>query len=256
MSKTISNLLKAKSFFPAYYLYPTSSVSIDYNNVKKWAKDFYNQYSQKTYQTIENCPDILFLEPDKSGSYKVDQISGIYRFQETRPLDNAHKFCVLYPVDEISDVVFNKLLKILEEPHNGLVFLLFDQKKSALLETISSRVLEIRLSKEDLTIMEANLDRSEMREKFNALLGSLPSSKGTGDWNHFLNLYSESRQDEKQLLGEFTRWVAKHPHQPAAFKEKFPGLMRWMEESKRYHNPISERAYFLFQFAGAFNKSL
>ncbi len=252
----MTNLLRSQSFFPAYYLYPSTSVSYDYDSVMKWVKEFYNKYSIKPFETIENCPDILFLKPDKSGSYKVEQISEIYRFQETRPLNNKNKFCVLFPVNEISETVFNKLLKILEEPYNGLVFLLFDQKKSALLDTISSRVVEIRLSPEDLELMNADSNNQEIKDLFSEIFSFLPSKNSPGNWEEFLNVYRENRTEEKSLLAEFTHWVAEKPDASPVFKEKFPGLMQWLEESKLYNNPISERAYFLYQFAGAFNKSL
>ncbi len=70
--------------------------------------------------------------------------------------ERRHRCCVIREAERMREVATNALLKILEEPPEGVVFILTTESASALLQTLLSRVRQIRffpLSKAELQPM-------------------------------------------------------------------------------------------------------
>lgn len=105
-------------------------------------------------------PDIIKLQP--SGAMKNYPIEEIRRIKEDAfimPNEAAVKVYIFNDTDNISVVSQNALLKILEEPPKGVIFILTCESKAHLLDTIISRATVFR-SEETKKINET-IDLSE-----------------------------------------------------------------------------------------------
>lgn len=77
-------------------------------------------------------------EPAKTDTISIDDIREMqHRLYETSM--GTHRCCLIRSVERMQDAAANAFLKILEEPPEGLVFILTTQAQSALLPTITSR---------------------------------------------------------------------------------------------------------------------
>lgn len=89
----------------------------------------------------QNHPDVIYFEPTgASKSYPVDLIREIRLDAYILPNEADKKVFIIKDVDNISAQSQNALLKILEEPPKYILFILTCLQKSALLETVLSRI--------------------------------------------------------------------------------------------------------------------
>ena len=95
-------------------------------------------------------PDLRILErlPRDGGelarSITVDQVRGLSRMSATTPALSGRRVVILDPVDDLEREGANALLKSLEEPPAGTVFLLVSHRPGGLLPTIRSRCRTLR----------------------------------------------------------------------------------------------------------------
>jgi DNA polymerase-3 subunit delta' len=108
-------------------------------------------------------PDLVVLEPatgkGKNGLWKVgdvrDALEGLYRTSTT-----GRRVCLIDEADTVlNEEGENALLKVLEEPPPGLVFLLVAQRSGGLLRTIQSRCAALRLAPLPEALVEEGLRR-------------------------------------------------------------------------------------------------
>lgn len=93
-----------------------------------------------------NNPDLLLIAPEEgSRQIKVDQVRDIRQFLETRPHGHGRRIVILDTAESLGIGSANALLKGLEEPPQGVVFLLLSDRPKAVLATISSRTQVLRL---------------------------------------------------------------------------------------------------------------
>lgn len=110
---------------------------------------------------VEHHPDILIVErlPAKDEDEKkreegkpyatrrnitVDQVRGMQRRLTTRPTLGARRAILFDSVDDLEDPAVNALLKSLEEPPAGSIFLLVSHRPGGLLPTVRSRCRALR----------------------------------------------------------------------------------------------------------------
>ena len=113
--------------------------------------------------TNNNHPDFLIIEPDsllatkssgsiepektiKSGSeiIKIAQIRNIKTFLSRKSINSETKIVLIIDAHLMNEAASNCLLKILEEPSNG-IFILLTSKLNLLLDTIISRLSLIHI---------------------------------------------------------------------------------------------------------------
>jgi hypothetical protein len=87
----------------------------------------------------ESFPDCHFY-PEGDKKMTVEGISDLMEDCALRPLEADKKLYVLVGFEQASPVVQNKLLKILEEPPQNVVFLLGATATASILDTVRSRV--------------------------------------------------------------------------------------------------------------------
>lgn len=76
----------------------------------------------------------------------VDEVRKMRNFLHLSAADGGRRVVIVDPADEMNPNAANALLKMLEEPPEGVVFLLVSHHPSGLMPTIRSRCRELRLS--------------------------------------------------------------------------------------------------------------
>jgi DNA polymerase-3 subunit delta' len=84
------------------------------------------------------------LQPDDKGSIKIDPVRALVAACAYRPFDGRRRLVVLDEADALEVAAQNALLKVLEEPPPGTVFVLLTTRPDALLPTIRSRCPRLR----------------------------------------------------------------------------------------------------------------
>lgn len=86
------------------------------------------------------------LRPNKkpSESIRIEDVRAMQGFFNTASSRGGERFAVLYPFEALNTASANSLLKVLEEPPNGLRFILIGHKAENLLPTIRSRCQQVR----------------------------------------------------------------------------------------------------------------
>jgi DNA polymerase-3 subunit delta' len=89
-------------------------------------------------------PDVIVLEPGDSGTIKIDPVREIIDRAQYRPFEGRRRAVIVDHADALTDDAQSALLKILEEPPSGSVFLLVTSSPDALLSTVRSRCPRLR----------------------------------------------------------------------------------------------------------------
>ena len=84
-------------------------------------------------------PDVRYLRPEGVSGYLVDQIRNLVEDVSLAPVRASHKVYILDRADLLHGRSANALLKTIEEPPQGVVFVLIARSADAVLPTIASR---------------------------------------------------------------------------------------------------------------------
>lgn len=98
-------------------------------------------------------PDVITISPDKK-NIKIDQIREIKKHVKYGPNESNYLFVIIKNADSLSEEAANSLLKILEEPPEGTVFILLVEMASRVLPTIASRCQKIFFPEEKISLEE------------------------------------------------------------------------------------------------------
>ena len=89
-------------------------------------------------------PDVILIAPEESGAIKVDTIRAAVAQAGYRPFEGRRRVVIIDEADRMVDQAQNALLKTLEEPPSGSMFLLVTARPHQLLATIRSRCPALR----------------------------------------------------------------------------------------------------------------
>ena len=84
-------------------------------------------------------PDVHWLSPEGASGYVVEQVRQLIADVSLAPVRANAKVYILDRVDTLREASANALLKTIEEPPEGVVFILMARTADAVLPTISSR---------------------------------------------------------------------------------------------------------------------
>ena len=158
---------------------------------------------RETRILVQTHPDVTVIPPDPPQMLvKVDQVRHIIREIYYRPSEGRHRVYIFSEADFMKEAA-NSLLKILEEPPDFATIFLLTDNPSALLPTIRSRCMQLRLSTLPTEAIEEYLakNRPELKPKERALVARLCGG-GLGRAKSFdLAQYLAARQDALALLG-------------------------------------------------------
>jgi DNA polymerase-3 subunit delta' len=92
----------------------------------------------------ETHPNLLLIKPEKQGqAIKIDQIRMINHFAYQSGFHDNYRIIVIHPADSMNINAANALLKTLEEPPLGCLFILISDQAALLPITIKSRCQHI-----------------------------------------------------------------------------------------------------------------
>ncbi|NLP36302.1 MAG: DNA polymerase III subunit delta' [Firmicutes bacterium] len=103
-------------------------------------------------------PDIHQIEPEGK-TIKIDQVRRLKKYAYLKPRESRYQIFILRQADTLTTEAANSLLKVLEEPPAGSLFLLLAENLSALLPTIRSRCQEFAVGRLDKQSMAEFLRR-------------------------------------------------------------------------------------------------
>lgn len=89
-------------------------------------------------------PDVLVVEPDDSGSIKIEQVREVIEGAAYRPFEGRRRVVIFDEADSLLTSAQSALLKTLEEPPPSSVFFLVTSRPDMLLPTVRSRCCELR----------------------------------------------------------------------------------------------------------------
>jgi DNA polymerase III subunit delta' len=120
-----------------------------------------------------NHPDLHTLEPD--GQFiKIEQVRGIQKELAYRPLEAKKKVCILDGAERLHPAAGNALLKTLEEPAQGTLFILLTPRPDGVLRTIRSRCQRLPFGRLPQELLERLLqDKLQVEAAHSHVLAAL-----------------------------------------------------------------------------------
>ncbi len=94
----------------------------------------------------DNHPDSYLMRPEPGKDYRIDAIREMQRTMPYKPVAGDYRVILLDEAEKLGATCGNALLKSIEEPPEGTIFLLVSSSLDALLPTIVSRCQIMRLS--------------------------------------------------------------------------------------------------------------
>ena len=91
--------------------------------------------------------DVLAIEPDDRASIKIDVIRDVLSNTSFRPFEGRKRLVLIREADALEPASQNALLKSLEEPPSGTMFILTTALPGALLPTVRSRCMRLRFGR-------------------------------------------------------------------------------------------------------------
>ncbi|EDM84055.1 DNA-directed DNA polymerase [Limnobacter sp. MED105] len=179
-----------------------------------------------------NHPDLRYLMPQAVGlelGFNVEVKTGVkpsqdIRIDDVRDLQNyfntassrgASRYVVVYPFDNMNANTANALLKTLEEPANGLRFVLVGSRVDKLLPTIRSRCQELTMPMPAIAECLAWLEAQGVQQPDVAL------GVAMNDPFEALGL-AQTSADQLDLRKKFLEWLAnpdQHANPPAGLEK-------------------------------------
>ncbi len=95
-------------------------------------------------------PDFYLLTAEEAGKdIKIEQVKEMAKQAAFAPVLSEHKVCIIDDAGQMTAEAANSLLKLLEEPPPGWLFILITQQAERLLPTVLSRVVRLRFEAPD-----------------------------------------------------------------------------------------------------------
>lgn len=134
----------------------------------------------------------------------------------------------------LSQIISNKILKLLEDPPVALSFIMLGFPYSNLIPTIRSRFLNWRIATNQVKTFIIN--PVEFSHEWQNLKNTEEFEKWAADHNFSL----------EQCVGFLWKLVLSHCNN-AQKLDRCLSFHQWFEQSQLWNNPVAERWYFLFQ---------
>ena len=138
----------------------------------------------------------------------------LYNKLALKNFESKYRVVIIWGPEKMLKIASNKLLKFLEEPPEGTIFLLVSDEINSLLPTINSRLQKTFVPK---------YTESELIEFYTQKFGPDVhgfSKKADGDISYLLSLQGSTQEIE--LLRDFTSWMR------LCFKQDFLELTNWV----------------------------
>lgn len=211
-------------------------------NLEKWTEKLLSEISQNFSATsFSNHADILIIGKEKdqhlanieqsSSNYNVGDLTEINRFISHKALELPRKIIIIYHAHLLSEIVQNKLLKVLEEPDNSTIFFLLNPTGVSLLPTVESRAIQLRV-KPSKELSHSDLITNDQQQKLN-LVEIVQQTPLHVFLEKFKNKEHEVTQSIIHSLNDL----------PPSAANKGLEMLKWFEKSKAHYNSSQQRLF-------------
>ena len=112
--------------------------------------------------------DVIAMEPDERASIKIDVVRDVLGRTSFRPFEGKRRLVLIREADTLEPQAQNSLLKSLEEPPPGTIFILTSAVPGALLPTVRSRCMRLRFGRLTSAEVASALMRDHERSEIDA----------------------------------------------------------------------------------------
>ena len=124
-------------------------------------------------------PDFYLLTAEEAGKdIKIEQVKEMAKQAAFAPVLSEHKVCIIDDAGQMTAEAANSLLKILEEPPPGWLFILITQQAERLLPTVLSRVVRLRFDAPDSSAVQQILKANGITQNAQVLAALAGGSPG------------------------------------------------------------------------------
>lgn len=211
------------------YIHPDLHFSFPVNKTKSLDKDevvcddflpdWRSFLISQPYGRLTGWYDAIDLE-NKQGIINIDESRRLAGVLNLKPFESDYKVAIIWQPDKLNAQAGNRLLKLLEEPPPNTVFLLAGENPDAVLPTIASRCVPVKVPR---------IDDAAMKEAITGRHGLTPEKAdsvtrlASGSYLLALELISEE-EDADQLFIRFRDLMR------LCFSRNIPGLMKMADE--------------------------
>ncbi len=124
-------------------------------------------------------PDFYLLTAEEAGKdIKIEQVKELAKQAAFSAVLSAHKVCIIDDAGQMTAEAANSLLKLLEEPPAGWLFILIAQQAERLLPTVLSRVIRLRFEAPGAAEVRQILSKHGITDKAEVLAALAGGSPG------------------------------------------------------------------------------
>lgn len=124
-------------------------------------------------------PDFYLLTAEEAGKdIKIEQVKEMAKQAAFAPVLSEHKVCIIDDAGQMTAEAANSLLKLLEEPPPGWLFILITQQAERLLPTVQSRVVRLRFDAPDSSAVQQILKAKGITQNTQVLAALAGGSPG------------------------------------------------------------------------------
>lgn len=124
-------------------------------------------------------PDFYLLTAEEAGKdIKIEQVKEMAKQAAFAPVLSEHKVCIIDDAGQMTAEAANSLLKLLEEPPPGWLFILITQQAERLLPTVLSRVVRLRFDAPDSSAVQQILKAKGITQNTQVLAALAGGSPG------------------------------------------------------------------------------
>lgn len=124
-------------------------------------------------------PDFYLLTAEEAGKdIKIEQVKEMAKQAAFAPVLSEHKVCIIDDAGHMTAEAANSLLKLLEEPPSGWLFILITQQAERLLPTVLSRVVRLRFDAPDSSAVRQILKAKGITQNTQVLAALAGGSPG------------------------------------------------------------------------------
>lgn len=124
-------------------------------------------------------PDFYLLTAEEAGKdIKIEQVKEMAKQAAFAPVLSEHKVCIIDDAGQMTAEAANSLLKLLEEPPPGWLFILITQQAERLLPTVLSRVVRLRFDAPDSSAVQQILKAKGITQNTQVLADLAGGSPG------------------------------------------------------------------------------
>lgn len=187
-----------------HFIFPnTTTKKVDKNNESALFMEDFRAFALEKDGYIDINSWLEYLKVDnKQGEINVRDAASIVRELTMTTYESPYKIMIIWNADRLRHDVAPKLLKILEEPYDGTIFLLITENTEAILPTILSRTQLVKVLPTDETDIERFLIE---KKQFEPEKAAITAANAEGDVIKALQYEAETKKEYTSFFIQWTR---------------------------------------------------